>query len=94
MGGLTRTVNKGHLEEMFGTFGKIKSAEVAYIPRTTVSKGAFSAIIYLWRRYDVYYITICAILGFGYVEFYDREDALKAIDYMHGVRPQCYYLIS
>jgi RNA recognition motif-containing protein len=60
VGGLTRTVNKEHLEEMFGTFGKIKSAEVTFIPRTTVSKG------------------------FGYVEFFTKEDALKAIDYMHG----------
>lgn len=39
MGGLTRTVNKDHLEEMFGTFGKVKSAEIAFMPRTTVSKG-------------------------------------------------------
>lgn len=83
MGGLTRTVNKDHLEEMFGTFGKVKSAEVAFMPRTTISKGKAN----IWPKTAGWTLINrnISLLGFGYVEFYNRDDALRAIDYMHGV---------
>jgi len=37
---LTRNVNSGHLEEIFGYFGKIKKVEIIVDRRTSVSQGA------------------------------------------------------
>lgn len=60
VGGLTRNTTEGHLKEIFGHYGVLRSVHIAMDQHAGLPKG------------------------FAHLEFDFRDDAERALDFMHG----------